>query len=693
MRDTHETGNLRVAYDIGGTFTDVITLEPDGRLGARKVLSLIDEVGEMIRRLVDASGHAAADFRHGTTVASNMVIERTTAPTGFITTRGFRDILDMRGHRRPATFDPTWERLPAYVPRFLCREVRGRVLASGTVEEDLDEAEVEAALQSLVDEGVTAVAVSLLNSYVNPEHEVAVARVAASRFPELIVCLSSELDPEINEYQRGSTTAINASLVPGVRGYLDQLDRSIKAVTESILVMRSNGGVMTPAVARDFPVYMIESGPAAGALAAASLAREADLAHAIAFDMGGTTAKACLIDDGEPLERPGGEIGAAVTAATRLYGGGGYAVRTPSLDIVEVGTGGGSIAWLDASGALRVGPRSSGAEPGPACYGRGGTAATVTDANVVLGYINPAQIADATLDLHHDLATRAVQDQIAEPLDISVLEAAYGICEVANASMMRALRAVTTERGRDPREMSLIGFGGAGPMHAARLAEFLGIQELWIPPLPGLFSAVGLLFADLRSDHVRTIARPLSVLNARELGDAMESMRERTRADAVAQGADPSSIVWDWHGDFRYVGQTAEIDVDIPAELAPDALVEALPALVAKAYADLFGYAPEAPAELFNLRVRATVPNAAGTLSSLTSAPTLEHAPEAQRRAYFGRDVGAVDVPVLRRAHLDGNGADGPLIIEDPDTTIVVPPGWRVSRRNEIGALVLRRTA
>ncbi len=405
---------MRVAFDIGGTFTDVIALGRDKRIHTAKVLSLLDRVGEDIVVCIRGlhADEPVENFVHATTMASNAVIERKTAPTGLITTRGFRDVLEMMNQKAPAIEDINWERLPPLVPRRLRFEVAERILADGTVEQRLDREGARQVIDALLAAKVEAIAICLINSYLNPEHERELGRMVREAAPRLTVCLSSQVHPECREYERTSTTVINASLVPVVNRYLDQLEKHLAPFSKRVLIMQSNGGTMTSEMARQRPMYMVESGPAAGVLAAARMAGEIGLGSVLSFDMGGTTAKACLIQNGQPLEKAGGEVGGGVAAVA--VRGTGHALRAPTLDIVEVGAGGGSIAWIDDAGALRAGPISSGAEPGPACYARGGTAPTVTDANVVLGYMNPETIADGTLRIDRQLAADAIQKHIAD---------------------------------------------------------------------------------------------------------------------------------------------------------------------------------------------------------------------------------------------------------------------------------------
>src|SRR5581483_2281242 len=419
---------MRVGFDIGGTFTDVIVLKDDGKIETAKVLSLLERVGDDIVACIRHSGASGQidNFVHGTTIASNAVIEGTTAATGYITTRGFRDDLEMRGERRPNIQDPQWVRTPPLVARRLRLELSERILGDGTVERPLNVEEARQVIRALAEQKVEAIGVCLINSYLNPTHEQEIAKLILDELgPKVVVCLSSEVYPQIREYERASTTVINASLIPVVDRYLNRLEHQLSTYSNRLLVMQSNGGIMSSELARQKPAFMIESGPAAGVLAAARMAKEAGLDRVLSFDMGGTTAKACLIENGLPSEKAAGEIGSGGNVSTHQFYKGGHALRVPSLDIVEVGAGGGSLAWIDGGGALRVGPHSAGAEPGPACYGRGGTKPTVTDANVVNGYMNPQVIAASTMRIDRDAAWEAIATHVAQPLGLGTYEAAY----------------------------------------------------------------------------------------------------------------------------------------------------------------------------------------------------------------------------------------------------------------------------
>ena len=686
---------MRVGFDIGGTFTDVIALSDSGKIWTQKILSLLDRVADDVATAVGplAVNDRVDGFVHGTTVASNAVIEGTTARTGLITTRGFRDELEMRGQRRPNIYDLNWDRLPALVPRALRLEVDERVLGTGTVERPLDLSDARRVIATLLAERVEAVAVCLINSYLNAVHERELGTLIGELAPGVVTCLSCEIHPEIKEYERASTTVINASLIPVVSHYLNRLEQALTPLSPRILVMQSNGGVMSAAAARSRPAYILESGPAAGVLAAAHLTRECAVERAISFDMGGTTVKACLIEGGIPLEKPGSEIGGGGTTGTRLFGGGGHVVRVPSIDIVEAGAGGGSIAWIDEGGALRVGPRSAAADPGPVCYGRGGVDPTVTDANVALGYINPVAIAGGNIAIDRSAALDAIQQSLAGPLKLGLLEVAYGIVQVANSAMTRVLRAVSTERGRDPRQFSMIAFGGAGPIHSAPLAENLSISRVIVPLYPGLFSALGLLLADHRRDYIASIAAPLKTVRPDDILQRYDQLRHTARDAMVAEGLAPAALHFGQHLDLKYGYQMYEMTLPFPDSVPTGELISHLARLFTEEHQRAYGYHRDDPIELVSVRVRALSPAGAIKFARLAEGLDGSDHPRdtaaVRREAYFGPFHGTIMTPICRRADLDP-ARSGPLIIEEPDTTIVVPPGWTVMR-DQLANVVMTR--
>lgn len=681
------TSTLRVAFDIGGTFTDVVIAGSNGRLFTYKILTLPDSVGADVGRCVaDAlsqqPGSHVASLVHGTTIASNAVLEGKGAVTGLITTKGFRDELEIRRLGRPGVYDVFWERTPPLIPRRRRLEVRERMTVNGEVDTPLDVNDVREALHTLRTQGVEAIVVSFLHSYVNPAHERQATALVRELLPGVMVCASSEVLPEIREYERTSTTALNAYLMPVINRYLDQLEAQLQQYHPSLLIMQSNGGVMTTEHARRRPVHMIESGPAAGVLAAASLAREIGLSQAVAFDMGGTTVKAGLIENGQPVETAEGEVGAGINIASRLSKGAGYALRVPAYDIVEVGAGGGSLAWADEGGALRVGPRSAGAVPGPACYGRGGTAPTITDADVVLGYMNPEKIAGGTVPIDATAARAAIEKDLCARLGLTVQNAAHGVHQVANATMMRAIRAVTTERGRDPREFSLIAFGGAGPIHAAELAASLGIRRVYVPLFPGLFSALGLLLADLRYDYVQSVPGRLDSVDPASLLREFDALAARVREEVFREEISPAGVQLDRFIDLRYARQSSELTLKVPESVAAADLLRILAESFHGEHERTYGYRRERdPIAIVSLRLKATAPARSVGFrelgESFVRAGGGANGPEIIRRAYFGPQSGECETRILNRSDLVGKVLAGPLIVEEFDTTVVVPPGWQ----------------
>src|SRR5205085_3055795 len=460
---------FRAGVDIGGTFTDIVLLGDQGERHTKKVSSTVDDYARVITEglsqlLAEIGGEARgiAELLHGTTVASNAILEHKGAKTGLITTKGFRDVLEIRNLRMPRLYDMSWTKPPPLVKRRLRTEVDERVNAEGGIDRPLDEASVERAVRFLVGEGVEAIAICLLHSYLNPAHELRVKEIAARLAPGLIICASAEVLPVINEYERTSTTVINAYVRPIVEHYLNRLIAEVKrgGVDAPVLLMQSNGGLTTARAAAVTPMHIIESGPAAGVVGVQALCRLVGIDKAISFDMGGTTAKASLIENGEVTRATEYQVGAGIVLGSRLLSGAGYTLKVPAIDLAEVGAGGGSTLWIDSGGALQVGPHSAGAVPGPVCYRQGGTEPTVTDANIVLGYINPDHLVGGALQLDAAASRAAIAAKIARPLGMSVEEAAYGAHLIAASNMIRALKAVSSERGRDPREYVLGGCGG-----------------------------------------------------------------------------------------------------------------------------------------------------------------------------------------------------------------------------------------
>src|SRR5437868_9668279 len=508
----------RVGVDIGGTFTDIVLLGSDGTIHTKKVSSsvenyaqaIVEGLSEMFRE-TGLSGSAIEEIRHGTTVASNAILEHKGARVGLITTKGFRDVLEIRTLRMPKLYDLTWTKPAPLVERYLRKVVDERINYRGEIERPLDPADAEQAVDALLAENVEAIAVCLINSFTNPAHELMLKEIIQRKAPHLPLSISFEVLPEIKEYERTSTTVINAYVMPIVATYLRAMRKGLDAagIPARLLLMQSNGGLTTDSAAAERPMNIIECGPAGVVVGAQALARGKGLDKIITFDMGGTTAKASMVEDGEIARAHEYAVGAGIMIGSRLLTGAGYTLKVPAIDLAEVGAGGGSHIWIDAGGALQVGPESAGAVPGPVCYDAGGEVATITDANVILGYLNPAHLIGGALKLNATKARRAFAARIAEPLDLAIEDAAYGAHEIAASNMIRAIKAVSTERGRDPREFALFAFGGNGPLFACGMARSLGISRVIVPPAPGLFSSFGLLYADVEHHYARTFRRLL----------------------------------------------------------------------------------------------------------------------------------------------------------------------------------------
>ena len=663
---------MRIGIDIGGTFTDIVAVDTDGRVALCKLPSTPRDYGSAIvdgvSRVVTGAGVNVSEVIHGTTVATNAVLGGTGARTGLITTKGFRDVLEIGRLRMPRLYDLSWEKPRPLVPRYLRLEVEERIAANGDVLEPLDEESVHFAIERLVEERVVSVAVCLLNAYLNPDHENRIGELlrASGRWE---VSLSSEVMPEIKEYERTSTTVINAYVMPVVRSYLSDLSSRLQTlgIDAPLRIMQSGGGVTEAGAALERPVQILESGPAAGVVAAASLGRRIGCVDLIAFDMGGTTAKAALIEGGRISRISDYEVGGGLSVAGRLMGGGGYPVGVPGIDLAEIGAGGGSILEVDAGGALHVGPASAGADPGPVSYGRAGGRPTLTDANLLLGYLNPMGPADGCLPLDVAMARSAMRESIASRMDVGLDEAALGAHRIAIARMVRAVRAVSSERGRDPRQYALLAFGGSGPLHAVGMARALGIRTVLVPPAPGLFSAIGLVSAGLQCDLARTRQGQLLELEPVEIQLALEAMADEVRERL------PGSTV-EYIVDLRYSGQCYELPVRAPlGQWNRRTLADLRNAFEAE-HERTYGHRSETDAvEMVTLRVRASLPDPPLPDGRYFVAPDGSVRRPGTRRAYFGECRGWIETPVLSRCHLEDSPESGPLIVEDYDATTLVP--------------------
>jgi N-methylhydantoinase A len=678
---------FRLGVDIGGTFTDAILIsEVDGRVWGAKVLTTRDDpsqgfvevVGEVLARSV-ASPSEIKSIIHATTVATNAVIERRGATTGLLVTRGFRDILEIARQIRHELYNLQTDKPQALVPRELSREVSERLDHTGSVVEKLDEEGVREILQEWCEQGVDSIAVCLLHSYRNPAHELRIAEIAAEVHPEANVSLSSEIAPEIREYWRASTTVMNAYIGSAVRGYIGLVEARLRdaSVQAPLYLMQSNGGIVSVENAHATPVYLIESGPAAGVAAAAHFCTVLGTPDAIAFDMGGTTAKMGLIRAGKSEISAEFEVGAG-WSGTPLTRGGGYPILGSVVDLVEVGAGGGSIAWIDNGGALKVGPQSAGADPGPASYGRGGELPTITDANLVLGRLDPRYFAGGDMVLDEDAAIRAIEKHCARPLGVDVPTAAMGILDIANATMVEAMRLVSVQRGHDPREFALVATGGAGPLHANALAQELGIPTIVIPPSPGVASALGMLVSDLRRDLRITRLETLAEAELDEIDRAFQEMENSSRQEFANDGLTDAEMSFGRFMEMRYLGQSWKLRVLPPPDLSSQSREE-LKRRFDEVHRKAYGYdAPADEAEIVNIGVTAI-----GALSR----PRLEHVvpasekrPVSTRDVYFREAEGFVTCAVLSRYQVSENeGIEGPAVIEEKDSTTIVYPGYRAS--------------
>jgi len=682
-------GKMRIGVDIGGTFTDLVARRGDGAVFVEKVLSSVHDYSEAILtgvlRLLERAEASAADVVevvHGTTVATNAILERKGAHTGLITTRGFRDVLDIRNSRRPEMYNIDWVKPTPLVERYLRLEVDERLDAEGKVLRPLDEASVARAIDKLRHERVDSIAVCLLNSFVNAQHERRVGEMLRDALPGVSVSLSCDVLPEAKEYERTSTTVINAYVRPAVERYLTGLAARLEqcGVRAPLLTMQSNGGVASARSAMAKPINIVESGPAAGVMGAVALGRRAGQGKIVTFDMGGTTAKAALVENGEVRFTHDLEVGAGLSAMSRLNKGGGYALSTPSVDVAEVGVGGGSIAWLDNGNAIRVGPHSAGARPGPACYALGGEQPTVTDANLVLGYLNPAALVGGDLKVDVERARTALQLHIAGPLGISVEEAAFGVRAVANSGMTRAIRAISTERGRDPRDAALVAFGGNGPVHACDLARTLGMAQVIIPPTPGVFSAFGLLDTPVEHSYSHTYMRGLDAHALPALNAAMEELRATAAADVQGAGYGKVDIQWFHSADVRYRGQASQLTVKVAGDHLDAGVIAQMRADFEADHERTFGYrSPEEPLETVNLRLAARVTRLTSAEAAAARLVEARTAGGKRRQAYFGPQRGWVEVSVLDRSALKAGTVQGPAIVEQYDSTLVLPYGSRAS--------------
>ncbi|MSP02853.1 MAG: hydantoinase/oxoprolinase family protein [Acetobacteraceae bacterium] len=672
----------RIGIDIGGTFTDVALVEEtSGRIAIAKVLTTPNDFGQAviggIRQGLRQNGIDPADvslLSHATTVVTNALLENKGARAGFVATKGFRDLLELRRSSRSDLYDLFQDAPAVLVPRRWRYEITERIDAQGEVVTPLDESEIEGIAAAISDAGLETIAISLMFSFLNDSHERRLGARLRKLLPGVTVYLSCDVLPEIREFERASTTAVCASVGPLLAGYLDRLQRTTASLgLPDLHVMGSSGGVIDIAEALRMPAAVVESGPAAGVIAAGLAGRQLGLSDVISFDMGGTTAKASVIAGGEIAVTAEYEVGGS-GSAKRWQNGTGHPIRVPVIDLAEVSAGGGSIAWVDPGGSLRVGPHSAGAAPGPAGYGAGGVRPTVTDADLVLGYLDRESLLGGALVVDLAAAERAIETDVARPLGLTVPEAAARIAEIVNANMAEALRIVSIERGHDARSFSLIAFGGAGPVHAAALAEELQIPEVIIPPIPGAFSALGLVASDLKRDYVRTLYADLGSVDPARVAEAFALMEQSGRAMLDTAQVPEERRAMPRLMDVRYRRQAYELTVPLPDGRVTRASLDAAMAAFHAKHELTYGHANRAEAvQLVNLRLTAI-----GRLPGLLLAQRGDAGvARIRRRDVWFPATGFVATPVHWRPGLvEGETISGPAIVEALDSTVVIPPGW-----------------
>ena len=661
-----------IGIDTGGTFTDLVSAElNEGAYHYHKLPTTTGDpaqgILDGIAQILDQSGSQRSEVEFlvlGTTIATNAVLEGKTSRTGMLTTTGFRDILELARQRRPHLFNLD---VPKPNPPALrdCRlEVDERIGPDGTEEQSLAEAQVRHAIEVLKGKKVEAVAICFMHAYANPGHEQRAAALVRELWPEAYLCTSSEVLAEFREFERFATTAVNASLMPIMDRYMQRFQNGVRELGIQVAprVMQSNGGAVTPGAVARMPVNTFFSGPAGGVIGSVGLGAHVGIDNLISFDMGGTSTDVCLIRNGEPAKKNLREMG-------------GFPVRTRTIDIHTIGAGGGSIAWVDAGGLLKVGPMSAGALPGPAAYGRGGTRPTVTDANVVLGRLSPKGLLGGRMAIHAESARLAIESELTRRLDIDVTAAAAGILDIVNVNMMGAVRVISVEQGEDPRDFTLVAFGGAGPLHAADIARNMGMRNVLVPPRPGLLSAIGLLHADVRGDFsltriVRAQAGSIGSINA-----GFEELRARADfwLEAERIGAAPAGR--EWFADMRYTGQNFELLIPLAGGRLDQAALNTLNAAFHRRHLDHYGYdMPGQPIEIVNLRLVLTAARETPTHERVDVRGSIAHALLETREVWFP-ETGFAATPIYERGRLPADTQlPGPCIVEQMDTTTVVPP-------------------
>jgi N-methylhydantoinase A len=690
----------RIGIDIGGTFTDVALVEEaSGRIGVAKVPTTPADPAQGVLAALDVAmrRHAVAPaevglLSHATTIVTNAILEEKGARAALVTTRGFRDVLELRRSARANLYDMFQDAPAVLIPRRRRFEITERIGADGSVVTPLAADEIAGLIAALKDARVDAIAVALMFSFLNPAHEQELGARLAAAFPGMPIFLSSDVLPEIKEFERTSTTAVCAYVGPVLASYLARLEAATRQqALPPLYLMGSNGGMLQARDAIAMPAVVVESGPAAGVVAAALVARQTGRNNLISFDMGGTTAKASLIRDGRYETTNEYEVGGG-SSMTRAMNGTGHPIRVPVIDLAEVSAGGGSIAWIDRAGALRVGPKSAGADPGPACYGRGGIEPTVTDCNLLLGYLDQGSLLGGALDIDRAAGAQAVHARLAAPLGIDAVSAAAAVIDVVNNAMAEVLKIVSVQRGHDPRDFVLAPFGGAGPLHAAALADELGIAQVICPPIPGAFSALGLVGTDLRRDYVQTLFVTSDEADPAAVEAAFAALERRGNAMLAEAGIAADRRRFERAVDARYRRQSYELVVPVAATPVDRATLATLAEDFHARHRHTYGHDNRGePVQIVSLRVAAI-----GAIPRLVvrDAPAAagSDAIKSRRRLWFRR-CGPVEAAVYDRARMPaGLDIPGPAVIESLESTVLVPPGWRACM-NADGFVVMTRSA
>lgn len=661
----------RIGVDTGGTFTDVFLIEEQtGKSHVTKVpstpsnpsIAVLNGVKQLLNELgIDSK--ELSFFIHGTTVATNAMLELKGAKTALLTTKGFKDVLQIGRQTRPKLYEFRARKSEPLVPRHLRLEVDERIDAKGNILKKIDEEELAQIAETLKRDNIEALAICFINSYVNPSHEKEAKRILSKLVPNVSITLSCEILPEFKEYERTSTSVANAYVLPKMETYLHHLNNSLRKIeiSSDLYIMQSNGGVISADTAIEMPVRTMLSGPAGGVLAGSIVAKNTPYKNIITIDMGGTSLDTALIENEVPQYTTMSEID-------------GKPIKVPMVELHTIGSGGGSIAWIDTGGALRVGPQSAGADPGPVCYGKGGMEPTVSDANVILGRLNPDVILGGRMKMDVESARRVMKEKIADPLGISVEEAAEGVLKVINANMVRGIRVISIEKGHDPRNFSLMAFGGAGPLHAVDIAKELGVKEVIIPPSPGIACAMGMLMADVRHDYVQTYTDELSKVDIVKANEILEAMKQEATEDLAKEGFSEKDIQLDASLDLRYLQQAYEINIPLTETEINEETIDEATKVFHGLHEKVYGFKREdEELELVNIRLIGKGKIKDLNLESIENKVSKKIEKIGERMIYFNGEF--VETPVYNRSDLYTNSTIiGPAVIEQLDSTIIIHP-------------------